>query len=91
MNQGYNRYYKIMSEHYEENIFVVLKRFDKVGSHLYKIKNMVEAQALKPILELIGSDNLQVVITNDPVAYGEYGPYTPVDDLRELIMLAMNN
>jgi hypothetical protein len=91
MNEGRNRYYRIMSEDYTGKVYLILKKFHEHGSRLYLCKNDVEVLHLKYILDLVGSDALQVVTTNSPETYGEYAPYTEIDDLRELILYAMHN
>lgn len=91
MTEGYNRAYELLSTGYVGERYIVIKRFDLAGSYLYRVKNAVESRSLASILELVCSDNLQVVVTNSPDVYGEYKPYNVITDLREIISLAMNN
>lgn len=91
MKTKYNLGYQLISKNYNQERYIILKKFDNVGSYLYKVKNEVEATSLSQVLELVCSDNLQVVLTNSPETYGEYKPYQEITDLKELIGLAMNN
>ncbi len=89
--EGYNTAYQLISKGYKEEKYIILKKFDQVGSYIYRVQNEVESRSLTSMLELVCSDNLQVVMTNAPDVYGEYKPYSVVSDLREVIGLAMNN
>ncbi len=88
---GYNACYQIISEGYTASRYIIVKKFDAIGSILYTPNNAVEANSLVNILELICSDNLQIVVTNSPETYMEYAPYTPENDLKALITYVMNH
>lgn len=87
----YNLGYQIISRGYNEERYIIVKLFSQRGSFLYKVKNQVEATSLSPVLELICSDDLQIVLTNSPETYAEYKPYQEITDLKELINIALQN
>lgn len=89
--KGYNTVYNVSSMNYEATRYIVVKKFDAVGSILYIPNNSVENKYLADILKLICSDNLQIVITNRPDVYMEYAPYTIERDLKSIIRYAMEN
>lgn len=91
MSIKYNLGYQLVSKDYNEERYVILKRFDTRGSYIYKVKNEVEANSLAPMLELICSNDMQVILTNKPDIYAEYKPYTKVSDLKTFINIAINS
>lgn len=88
---SYNTSYELLNKTYSGNRFVILKKFSERGSKFYKVKNYIEAESLQRILELVCSDDLQVVQTNSLETYGEYKPYEEVTDLKEFINIAMTS
>ncbi len=69
----------------DKNIYVVVKDFNSRGSIAYKCKTANEARCLPGTLEAIRSQNMQVVILDDPEIYSEYAPYRFIDELKTFI------
>lgn len=65
--------------------YIVAKMFDKRGSLCYKCKTDKEMMNLPDYLELIRKKGMQIVLLNNIEIYGEYAPYTFVDDLDKFI------
>ena len=64
--------------------YVVVKVRDKEGSKLYKLKDITERKAVPNSLSLLALPKVQIVTLSDPETYGEYKPYSPVENIRDL-------
>lgn len=62
--------------------YLVAKDIDKRGSYALKTKHGPELVSLKRELESsIGIEKIQLITISRPSAYGEYEPYTFVDNV----------
>ncbi len=71
-------------------LYVIAKNFNEQGSVYYKLKNRLEVRSVPDILELLRSDNMQIVLLDNKEIYGEYAPYREVKELREFINIVGN-
>jgi len=65
--------------------YIVAKMFDEKGSYCYKCKTDKEMLSLPDYLELIRKKGMQIVLLNNTEIYGEYAPYTYIDNLDTFI------
>lgn len=67
---------------------VVVTNFNKRGSYYYVANDADTASTLYNALSLVENKDIQVVIISKPEAYGEYAPFTRIERIDELFLLA---
>lgn len=66
--------------------YVVVKDFNKQGCICYKCTNKRDLPALPTLLNAhVDISRIQVVVLSNPKVYGEYAPYTFIDDIGDFI------
>lgn len=69
----------------KQDWYIVAKMFNEKGCLCYKCKTDKEMLSLPDYLELIRKKGMQIVLLNNTEIYGEYAPYTYVNDLEVFI------
>lgn len=80
---------KYLSEDIPE-LYVVAKDFNEKGSFYYRLKNRMEVRSVPDILELLRSEDMQIILLDNKEIYGEYAPYREIKELREFINIVGN-
>jgi heptaprenylglyceryl phosphate synthase len=70
--------------------YIVLHQRGTVGAYCYKFKTELEAKTLYGAFNCLEKEGFQSVYISNPEAYGEYAPYTMVNELSELFIIAGN-
>lgn len=71
-------------------VYVVIKDFNKQGCVCYKCNHKDEMPAIVDLLNIhVDINRIQVVVLNDTSVYGEYAPYTFIDDIGDFINKAI--
>lgn len=60
--------------------YIVVKDFNNIGCIAFGTNIASKFLSLSEYIEDLCSDKLQVVVLNNPEAYGEYKPYTFIED-----------
>lgn len=68
--------------------YLVLHQRGTVGAYCYKLKSELEAKTLYGAFNCLEKDGFQSVYISNPALYGEYAPYTMVEELSELFKIA---
>lgn len=66
-------------------MFIIVHFPGATGSYLFKSYTVNEAQFMPGFLSMLVEDNAEVVITNVPAMYGEYGPFERIRDKIDFI------
>lgn len=71
-------------------MYIVVKDFNKQGCICFKCKSKADMPSIPNLLNsYVELSRIQVVVLNDPNAYGEYAPYKFIDDLGDFIKEAL--
>lgn len=71
-------------------LYVVAKRFNQKGSICYRFRNKTEIRSVPDVLELLRTEDTQIVLLDNRDVYREYAPYKEIEDLKEFINLVIN-